>query len=121
MAEEEGKARPVRAGATDFAWSLFGLLGLLFLIVGGTDLVLLWYPAQLGNAQWEFGTPARMLESMPLVTLGLVLSLGAGLAVGRRWWVVTLSILMLFMALAVVTAVFLFVTDIPLALGAVND
>jgi hypothetical protein len=47
--------------------------GATFALIGFTDLVLLWFPANPGNVAWEYATVGRTLDAMPLSALGLLL------------------------------------------------
>ena len=68
--------------------ALSGLLlpvGLAFLVAGGADLVLTWFPAAFGTAEWEFGTITQTLNGLPVPTLGLALVGVWGAVTSRRW------------------------------------
>lgn len=109
------------APAPDFGWGLMGLIGLLFFVVGATDLGLAWMPLQVGNPDWEFGTVSRTYENLPLLTLGLTLLLGAGVARGARWWVIAVSSLVLLLVAALAFAALLYASNVPLALRTVTE
>ena len=94
-------------------------MGLVFATVGMLDLGLSWYPVQIGNPQWEFGTVSQTYDSLPITALGLTLLLGSGVARGARWWVRTVGILLVLMGLAVATGLVLYALNIPLALTSV--
>jgi hypothetical protein len=49
------------------------IAGCAFALIGFTDMVLLWMPANPGNVAWEYATVGRTLDSLPLSSLGLVL------------------------------------------------
>jgi hypothetical protein len=46
-------------------------LALTFLAIGFVDLILLWFPTQLGNAAWEFATVSRTLDAFPMLAMGV--------------------------------------------------
>jgi len=46
-------------------------LAVTFLAIGFVDLILLWFPTQLGNAAWEFATVSRTLDSLPMLAMGV--------------------------------------------------
>ena len=94
-------------------------MGLVFTAVGMLDLALSWYPVQIGNPQWEFGTVSKTYDSLPITALGLTLLLGSGVARGARWWVRAVGVLLLLMGLAVATGLVLYALNIPLALTSV--
>ena len=65
------------------AWTLLGLVGWVFLVVGGMDVGLVWYPAAFGNPAWEFGSVTAALNGLPLPLMGLALILAAASARGK--------------------------------------
>ena len=67
--------RPAPTGA----WQLLATVAWAFLIVGGLDVGLVWYPAAFGNAGWEFGSVTAMLNGFPLPVMGSALLLASGL------------------------------------------
>ena len=103
------------------AWAALGMVGMLFLVVGVTDLVLAWVPPRFGNADWEFGTVTAMFNNLPVPAMGVGLavagSTGADSLGGRR---VAAIIAALLATWSVVGAVLLGLT-LPLALGAVTE
>jgi hypothetical protein len=68
------------------AWFVLGWIGIAFLTVGGADFVLSWFPVRFGSAEWGFGTVTQAFNGLPIVLLGIGLSIVAGEQVGRRWW-----------------------------------
>ena len=68
------------------SWSVLGWIGLTFLVVGGMDFALVWFPPDLGNPEWEFGTVTQSFNGLPILLLGLGLLAVAALQTGRRWW-----------------------------------
>lgn len=68
------------------AWLVLGWTGLAFLIVGGADFVLLWFPMNFGSPEWEFGTVTQSLNGFPILLLGLGLLTAASGEADRRWW-----------------------------------
>ena len=107
--------------APDYGWYLLGWLGLVFVVIGCTDLAMAWYPVLIGNPQWEFGTVSRTYDNLPLTSLGLGLLLGAGVARGVKWWTRIVAVLFLLLALLVIGGLVLYATNIPLALRSVAD
>ena len=49
------------------------MLAITFLVVGLTDVLLLWLPPRFDSVPWEFATLSQTLDSMPMIALGLVL------------------------------------------------
>jgi len=103
------------------AWAALGIVGLLFLVVGVTDLVLAWVPPRFGNADWEFGTVTAMFNNLPVPAMGVGLALagstGADSLGGRRVAAIVAALLATW---SMVAAVLLGLT-LPLALGAVTE
>src|SRR2546426_806988 len=107
-APAQSSARAPLPPAPDFGWLLLGSLGLVFTVVGGTDVLLTWVPVRFGNPEWEFGTVTSSLDGLPLVTMGLVLMLAAGTARGMRWVVRTVALVMVVLAVAIALAAVLY-------------
>lgn len=68
------------------SWLVLGWIGLAFLMVGGADFALTWFPPQFGNPEWEFGTVTQSFNGLPILLLGLGLLTVAAESTGRRWW-----------------------------------
>lgn len=70
-------------------WALLGWMGLTFLVVGGFDFALTWFPTDFGNPEWEFGTVTQSFNGLPIVVLGLGLLLASSILTDRTWlsWV----------------------------------
>lgn len=66
------------------AWNVALWFGALLVLIGWTDLLLIWYPPQWGSPEWEFGTISTAVNAVPLGTIGLVAVIAAGTALGRR-------------------------------------
>ena len=115
----EPPTEPKRTQAPDFGWFLLGVAGAAFFLSGAADILLAWIPLHLGNAEWEFGTVSRSLDSLPLPLLGDSLVLAAGVARGNRAWSWTAVGVLAFMATFVVVAAVFYALDVPLALRAV--
>ncbi|HEV8456278.1 MAG TPA: hypothetical protein VGQ69_04755 [Gemmatimonadales bacterium] len=101
-------------------WRLLFAVGLLFVVVGLLNLVLLWMPLQLGNAEYEFASVAASLDSLPLPTMGLVFVLAASRAAGKPASVRVATVLALVLAVVVLGMAALYWLDVPLALKAVR-
>lgn len=102
------------------AWVWIGRFGTLLAAVGLADFGLGWYPFAFGATEWEFGTVASTFAGLPLVTMGMAGVLGAGLARGRKVQVVMVSCILLTLAAVIGAALLMFLTDVPIALKAVN-
>jgi hypothetical protein len=107
-------------GDLDWAWSVLYGIGWLFLILGATDIGLLWVPFRFGVPEYEFASVGSMLDALPLPTMGLVFLL-AGAGARRKAGAVRLVIVVsLLAALVVVAAAALYALTVPLALKAVT-
>ena len=114
-------AKPRLPAAPDFGWYLLGWIGLVFAGVGGVDLLLTWYPMQFGNSEWEFGTVSAALDGLPVLTLGIALLMGSGAARGERWLIRTMAMVYVLLAVFILIAAVLYVTNVPIALKAVTQ
>jgi hypothetical protein len=90
--------------------------GLLFFIVGTTDIGLLLYPAFFGNAQWEFGTVTNFLNGLPATTIGLAMVAASALARDRVRSARLSAMIMGLFALLVIVGSVLYLTVVPIAL-----
>ena len=118
---QEAPAKPRLSPAPDFGWDLLGWIGLVFTAVGGVDLLLTWYPMNFGNPEWEFGTVSAALDGLPVLTLGLGLLMGAGVARGQRWLVRTMAVVLVVLAVLILAAAILYLTNLPIALQSVTQ
>jgi hypothetical protein len=117
---EKTEVRP-RTGTSDSAWSVLGGIGVVLALVGGVDLLLLWYPLGLGNPEWEFGTVTASLDGMPVLALGLALTLAAALRSRTRWASRGVAIAFGVLGVVLVGADLLYVTTLPMALRMAAD
>jgi hypothetical protein len=102
-------------------WELLAWIGIVFLVVGGTDLLLGWIPVRFGNPEWEFGTVSRTFDNLPITALGLVLVLASVAARGIDWAIRATSLLALVLAAVLVVGLVVYALDIPLAFRVVTD
>jgi len=68
------------------SWLVLGWIGLVFLVVGGSDFLLVWIPPQFGVREWEFGAVTQSFNGLPILLLGLGLLIVAADEGERRWW-----------------------------------
>lgn len=123
LVREDAKAR-ARAGmepAPELGWYLLGGLGTVFAIVGGLDILLAWYPPDFSNMEWKFGTVTTTLNSLPLLTVGLVLLTGSAIARGRKWLMRTMLVLLLLLVIAILGCAAMYLPQISPALNSVTD
>jgi hypothetical protein len=122
LVREDAKTRHKGAEpAPDLGWYLLGGLGLVFALVGGLDILLAWYPPDMGNAEWKFGTVTATLNSFPLLTLGLILLAVSGLARGRTWITRTMLVILALVVVLVIACAALYLPQISTAMSAVTD
>ncbi|MEP6573341.1 MAG: hypothetical protein ABJD11_11625 [Gemmatimonadota bacterium] len=114
-------ADPVPLSTEGQRWTLFGVLGYLFLLAGLLDLGTIWFPLNIGNPEWEFGTVSTFLDSLPILVLGLGMVLAAGLSRGSRWQARMVSIICLIVSLLILFGLALYATNLPQAFRAMND
>jgi hypothetical protein len=115
--DEEAKKRRL-IPTPDLGWYLLGAVGLVFAIVGGIDIALVWYPSNLGNPEFEFGSVAASFNNLPLVSLGLTMWMAGGVARGQKWVVRAAATALIVLALLIVIGAVLFLTNVPMALKA---
>ena len=114
-----GAKRP--ADNPTLGWSLLQVMGWLFVIVGLLNIVLLWWPLQMGNPEYEFASVAASLDSLPLPTMGLAFALAASRALGNTTGAKVAMVTAVALAVLVVLAAVLYGLDVPLALKAVKE
>src|SRR5262245_22933133 len=97
-------------------WRLLLILGLAFIVAGGVDLALLWYPSQWGTPEFEFATINQFVAGLPVLTMGLVLVALHAIGTGKRGVQVVVAVLAIFMVAALAVLAVIFATTVPLAL-----
>jgi hypothetical protein len=102
----------------EIGWRVLRWVGLLFLVVGGFDVALVWFPANFGSAEFEFASVSASLNSLPVATMGMALVVVSGAMLGQHWsaWVafVVAAVALVF----VIVGAVLFALTVPLALQA---
>ena len=100
------------------AWAVLGWAGIVFLIVGGSDFALTWYPMNFGNREWEFGTVTASFNGLPILVMGVGFLLAASLQLGRKWWAGLAFVVSAILTLWIIAGAFIWATNVPLALQA---
>jgi hypothetical protein len=101
-------------------WLIFG--GLALAIVGWVDTGLFWIPLRFGNQDWEIGTISQTVDSLPLLTLSLLLmAIGVRAQGARRIWSRLFAVFFIAMALFLVVCVVIFLLDFPLIMSAASQ
>jgi hypothetical protein len=99
---------------------VLGVAGLALLLVGMADLVLTWYPTSFGNREWEFGTVTATLNGVPVVLMGTVFVYLAVADAGMVKTTRLLGVLCMVAAVLVIAMAGLYLTNVPLAMQAVQ-
>lgn len=119
---EADKARRTLKPDTESAWRLLGGMGGVFWVVAAADLALAWIPTNFGNPEWEFGTVTAVLNTLPLMTMGLMLMYGGAYSRGREVSLKLIAVILGLTALAVLAMLGLYLSNLSAALaGAAND
>ncbi len=113
-------ADPITVSAPRTAWRYLGRFGVLLAVIGFVDIALHWYPPAFRSPEWEFGTVATTLGSLPLPTMGLLAVLASALARAVKTNLVAISVVLGLLAAFVAAAMLMFLLDVPVALRAVS-
>jgi hypothetical protein len=95
------------------AFTLIGLTGILFAVLGGTDLATQLFPLGLGSPEWEFGTYSSMMDSIPLFAMGLGFLGVYAIARANRALSISVGILFILVALFILAFAFIYATNLP--------
>jgi hypothetical protein len=115
------EAAPSRFGAkaSHDAWSALATIGAAFFVLGLIDIGLGWYPAALGNLEWEFGTISGSLNALAIPMLGLYLMLASAIARSDRGMARVVSLLMGLLLVGLVGLGVIYLTVVPVAIKSV--
>jgi hypothetical protein len=94
-------------------FTIVALTGLLFAVVGGTDLATQLFPLGLGSPEWEFGTYSSMMDSIPLFTMGLGFLGVYSVTRAHRGLSMILGIIFILVALFILAFAFIYATNLP--------
>jgi hypothetical protein len=98
-------------------WRALGFFGLVVTLVGLGQLILFVYPSMAFNSpEWEYGASAQLIGALPLPTIGLVALFVAAVAAGSKRGLMVLGLLLLLLGLAVLAALGLFWSVVPMAI-----
>ena len=97
-------------------FTLLGLAGILFAVLGATDLVSQLFPLGLGSPDWEFGTYSSIMDSIPLFTMGIGFLGAYSVARAHRSLSLVLGIILILLAVLILGFAFLYATNLPQAL-----
>jgi hypothetical protein len=101
------------------AWTVLGVLGAAFVLMGLTDILLGIYPPSIGNPEWEFGVVSSILNGFAIPTMGGYLLLASLLARSKPTAARVVSILAIIVAFLLVIMGLLYLTVVPMALKSV--
>jgi hypothetical protein len=114
--KEERGAKRVRPWDEGVVYRVVGWVGLVFVLVTLGDLALAFYPLGFGSPEWEVATVASVVQGFPLLTLGLVGVWVCAGGLGSRRLLVVAGAAFLVVAVALLLAMLLFLTNVPVAL-----
>ena len=97
-------------------FALIGLVGVLFTVIGGLEIITQIFPLSLGNPEWEFGTYSSVMDSMPLFMMGLGFLSVFAVVGGHKVLARVLGIILFALALVLIAFAFLYLTNVPQAL-----
>jgi hypothetical protein len=112
---ERAKGRPM---PVEVAWSALRILGVVFIVAGGIDLALLWYPARFGLAEFEFATISSFVAGLPVLTTGLVVLAVVAVGTGNRGLQLVIGLAAAGILALLAVLVVLFALTVPVALAA---
>ena len=96
------------------------LSGIAIMLIGWTDLIMLWFPLRPASAEWEFGSTSSFIDALPLATLGLILFAMVSIYEMRRRALRLIAIFAAFVALLLVGIGAIYASGLPIALQAVQ-
>ena len=94
-------------------WRIVLVLGALLAVVGGIDLVSLWFPASPEIPEWGFGTASTFFDTFPQLGLGVVLLLAASIALNWRWTTRGVATFCVLISVLMWLAAYLYLTALP--------
>jgi hypothetical protein len=100
------------------AWRALGWFGGVLALVGGMDVLLVFYPARFGDPSWEFGVADSAVASLPLLVMGLAAPMASALAQQKKWQTRIVAGLCLFIGLGIFAGYVVYLTNVPMALRA---
>jgi hypothetical protein len=97
-------------------FTLIGLAGVLFTVVGALEIGTMLFPLSLGNPEWEFGTYRAVMDTLPLLIMGLGFLSVFAVVRNQRVLGRVLATLFFATALLLIAFAFLYATNVPQAL-----
>jgi hypothetical protein len=116
--DEQG--RPIANLQADIGWDVLNAIGWVFVLVGVTDLGLIWHPFALANPDFLFGSVTSAMNGLPVLALGLafVTAYAAGFRLVQRLRL--LGGLFLLVGVLILLAGFVFYRVAPIVLDSVD-
>lgn len=102
-------------------WRVLWVIGITLVITGVTDLGLGLLPLEFGIAEWEFGSISNLLNRLPLVGIGLALTLVVALAQSQVVATFAWSSVLLLVAVVVFVFGVLYATNLPIVLASLSQ
>lgn len=97
-------------------FTLLGLAGALFTVVGLMEIGVQLFPLGMGSPEWEFGTYSSVMDTMPLLFMGMGLLGVFAIARGHAVLAKLLSVGFFLLVLFILAFAFLYATNVPQAL-----
>jgi hypothetical protein len=97
-------------------FALIGLVGVLFTVIGGHEILSQVFPLNLGTPEWEFGTYSSVMDNMPLLIMGLGFLGVFAVVGGHKVLARVLAAILFVLALFLIAFAFLYLTNVPQAL-----
>lgn len=96
-------------------------VGAALIVIGWTDIALLWLPGQFGNPAWEFAAIGAHIDSLPLPTIGTAAVAASCLRSRRRFLLRGVSGLAAIAALSLVVLSVFYLLDLPVVLRGTQE
>jgi hypothetical protein len=116
------KAAAPRAVDTSHApWRALAWFGAVLTFVGLADVILVFYPARMGDPSWEFGVIDAAVSTMPLLVVGVAAMLGGALGRQSVRQVRVVAVFAVLLAIAILAGYLVYLTNVPMALRVAPD
>lgn len=102
-------------------WKFLFLLGAGLMVIGLIDVGMAFFPPQWASLSWEFGTVSGVIQSMPLLTMGIGTMTAASVANGWRRTRGVMVALTLLASVVIALLVVVFALDVPPVLRAATE
>lgn len=119
----QGTERPASRWVVESTavWKMIAPVGLVFLLVGLTDIALSWFPMRFGTPEWEFGTIGTTLNNLPLPTLGLLLLAAWAVVTEKKLPVRVFGAVLMIVGVVLSGLVVIYLLTVPPAWNAANS